>query len=84
MFDRFGFASVFPSCLDAEQAVATERTFRNYERLERIHGVLSFMIQCVPDVPSNDLPHPMNLALWRRYPNKRPLQYSLKAGSTKW
>ena len=60
MFDRFGVASVFPSCLDVQQAVATERTFRNYGRLERIYGALSFMIQCVPDVPSNDLPHPMN------------------------
>ena len=37
-----------------------KRTFRNFERLERIYGVLSCMSQCVPDVPSNDLPLPMN------------------------
>ena len=60
MCDRFGVASAFPCCLDVEHAVASERTFRKCQRLERIHGVFSFIIHCVLDVTPNYLPHPVS------------------------
>ena len=55
MIEGFGVASVLPQCNNVEEALAIYNGFRNYGRLQRKHGVVTFRTEPIlePEVNVN-------------------------------